>query len=186
MGPITAVLGAYLLIGVCLSLIGPIHRELAGFTRASAWNMYGQGIPTWKIRAVTTLTYLACVFVWPILIGERFRDWRRREPERKDASTLSASDWPGSVDTPIPPDTVLQIGNCPFSFVCSKKWSELREDSASHNVRFCMDCKKSVFLCETESEFNQHSRAGHCVAVNVNTSDEDEDSVHEIMGLPNE
>lgn len=60
----------------------------------------------------------------------------------------------------------LLITNCRFrfSFQCPKTWEQLvpTEDAS---IRHCERCDKDVFLCRSEAEWHEHSRAGHCVAL---------------------
>jgi hypothetical protein len=74
------------------------------------------------------------------------------------------------------------ISNCPLKFVCSKKWSDLRPETDDSGRRFCTDCKKPVYLCRTEEDFDKRRHAGECVAL----AQSDEWKPIELLGLPGE
>jgi hypothetical protein len=57
------------------------------------------------------------------------------------------------------------VGNCLFSFVCTKRWADLTEVTGPTDRRFCSTCKKDVYLCRTQEEFAARGRAGECVAI---------------------
>ena len=58
------------------------------------------------------------------------------------------------------------IRNCRFAYKCEKTWDDLIVDaSSSRSVRFCDDCEKSVFLCETDTELAKAIRLNRCVAI---------------------
>ncbi len=57
------------------------------------------------------------------------------------------------------------VGNCSFSFVCTKRWADLTEVTGQTDRRFCNTCKKDVHLCRTQEEFAARGRAGECVAI---------------------
>jgi hypothetical protein len=74
------------------------------------------------------------------------------------------------------------ISNCPLKFVCSKKWSDLRETDDSGR-RFCTDCKKPVYLCHTEADFERRRRAGECVALESGGTESDQLDCYSV-GIP--
>jgi len=59
----------------------------------------------------------------------------------------------------------VYVGNCSFSFVCTKRWADLTENTDHRDRRFCETCKKDVHLCRTSEEFATRGRAGECVAI---------------------
>lgn len=71
------------------------------------------------------------------------------------------------------------ISNCPLKFICSKAWSDLRAEGSDPGRRFCTDCKKPVYQCRTEAEFELRRRAGECVAL-----DRGEFESIQLLGLP--
>lgn len=80
----------------------------------------------------------------------------------------------------------VYVGNCAFSFVCSKKWSDLKADAISPDRRFCETCNKDVHRVYTSDEFARRGRAGECVAIS-SLEDHEAFSVDDdlaIMGLP--
>jgi type IV pilus assembly protein PilB len=62
--------------------------------------------------------------------------------------------------------TERPIQNCRlrFQFKCPKDWDALQE-TAEVGVRFCGECHKQVYLCQSKQEAAQHAMAGHCVAL---------------------
>ena len=63
------------------------------------------------------------------------------------------------------------IGNCRATFACSQTWSILTttENAA---IRSCNACQQQVFLCRDMSEVAAHVKAGHCIAVGENGTEE--------------
>ena len=57
---------------------------------------------------------------------------------------------------------------CEFRFQCDKQWRDLNEISGQERVRYCGDCAKPVFLCQSYEELAEHVSEGHCVAVGEN------------------
>jgi hypothetical protein len=74
------------------------------------------------------------------------------------------------------------ISNCPLKFVCSKKWSDLRVEAEDSARRFCTDCNKPVYLCQSEAEFEKRRSAGECVAL----AQSHQWKPKELLGLPSE
>jgi hypothetical protein len=72
------------------------------------------------------------------------------------------------------------ISNCPLKFVCSKKWSDLRVEAEDAARRFCTDCNKPVYQCQTKAEFEKRRSAGACVAL----AQSDQWKRPELLGLP--
>jgi uncharacterized protein (TIGR02996 family) len=69
--------------------------------------------------------------------------------------------WRRRLDLPV-------IENCSiaFAFECPKKWQTLQETEDS-NVRHCDECRKNVYYCNSVAEACEHTRRGHCVAVDT-------------------
>lgn len=53
---------------------------------------------------------------------------------------------------------------CKFSFVCDKRWDELKE-TADTGVRFCDGCRKNVHLCYFPEDAAEAIREKRCVAL---------------------
>lgn len=68
--------------------------------------------------------------------------------------------------SPPPVNDELRILGCRFRFrfQCPKTWEQLvpAGDSA---IRHCETCDRDVFLCRNEPEWQEHSRANRCVAL---------------------
>jgi uncharacterized protein (TIGR02996 family) len=52
-----------------------------------------------------------------------------------------------------------------FTFRCPNRWSDLTGPSGA-SVRYCGDCRRHVFLCESAAEAEHHARKGDCIAIN--------------------
>lgn len=73
----------------------------------------------------------------------------------------------------IDPDWLAMVSRVPierchlsiqFKFQCPNRWESLKQtDDAS--VRFCGQCERNVFFCETIVEAKDHASRGNCVAV---------------------
>ena len=65
-----------------------------------------------------------------------------------------------------PKNQERDVFNCPriFEFTCPQIWDELGV-TADRAVRYCDQCLKNVFYCETPEEFVRIGKAGECVAV---------------------
>jgi uncharacterized protein (TIGR02996 family) len=53
-----------------------------------------------------------------------------------------------------------------FAFECPKSWAKL-EPTDQDNVRFCGECKKNVYYCDSIGEARNHAWNGDCVAVSA-------------------
>ena len=58
---------------------------------------------------------------------------------------------------------IFGIENCAMDFYCSKNWNELI-DTEVKDIKFCLECKKEVYFCNTLEEFESNSKLGTCVA----------------------
>jgi hypothetical protein len=52
-----------------------------------------------------------------------------------------------------------------FEFRCGVQWQAMRAIDAAPESRRCDACERTVHLCRTRAEFEQHARRGNCVAV---------------------
>ena len=57
------------------------------------------------------------------------------------------------------------IKNCKFAFQCNKKWDDLVLAWTWTKVRYCGNCRRAVYLCQTDEELALALKQGHCVAV---------------------
>ena len=60
----------------------------------------------------------------------------------------------------------ISIRNCTFVFKCDRQWSLLKKTSLP-NVRFCEDCEREVFYCETDQQLAESVALNRCVAIQV-------------------
>lgn len=75
------------------------------------------------------------------------------------------------------------VENCDafFRFECPSRWELLVLTEEPH-ARYCGDCRRYVYYCETTDEATAHGQAGHCIAVNSSLArkpriEEDEDVI---------
>jgi uncharacterized protein (TIGR02996 family) len=53
-----------------------------------------------------------------------------------------------------------------FKYRCPLKWEKLRATRVA-SERFCEECSRKVYRCDTIEEARQHARMGNCVAVDA-------------------
>lgn len=63
--------------------------------------------------------------------------------------------------------TRWDIHQCPLATNCRARWENLEPVRGDPAIRFCDDCKRSVFLCQTNQDLEHHSARGRCVALEV-------------------
>ena len=59
------------------------------------------------------------------------------------------------------------ILHCPLAKRCRARWQKLELVQGDPGIRFCATCERSVFLCQTDEELDQHSALGRCVALEI-------------------
>jgi len=61
----------------------------------------------------------------------------------------------------------IAINNCEYEFEykCPLEWKNL-EKTEDSQVRFCNECKKNVYRCKTNKDFDKHIQLNHCIAGN--------------------
>jgi hypothetical protein len=60
------------------------------------------------------------------------------------------------------------IRNCVFSIKCKKKWENMgsdMDDDDNENIKFCSDCQKEVYLCETDEELAKNIKLNRCISI---------------------
>lgn len=55
---------------------------------------------------------------------------------------------------------------CQFTFQCPRLWQRL-EPTMEPNVRYCLECRRDVYLARTEQDLRRLSEQGRCLAVPV-------------------
>ncbi len=55
---------------------------------------------------------------------------------------------------------------CRFKFICPRQWQKL-EPTMEQDVRYCLECRRDVYLARTDEAITQHQALGHCIAVPV-------------------
>lgn len=63
--------------------------------------------------------------------------------------------------------THWDIHHCPLAASCHARWENLEPVRGNPAIRFCDDCKRSVFLCQTDQDLEHHGALGRCVALEV-------------------
>ncbi|MGF1583365.1 MAG: TIGR02996 domain-containing protein [Gemmataceae bacterium] len=51
-----------------------------------------------------------------------------------------------------------------FEYECSKRWEQL-QSTEDPFARFCDECQKNVFFCESIDQAQRHANRGHCIAI---------------------
>ncbi len=60
---------------------------------------------------------------------------------------------------------------CTFKFLCDKQWGDLSDITGESRVRYCPDCKQSVFLCSSYEDVAAHAARSECIALQDGESD---------------
>jgi hypothetical protein len=64
------------------------------------------------------------------------------------------------------------IRNCHLSYQCHKTWDELEPVKGyARSVKFCSECKREVYLCESEDELAGYIAGNKCVAIDKSLLD---------------
>lgn len=61
---------------------------------------------------------------------------------------------------------------CTFKFLCDKQWGDLSELAGRKLVRYCPDCKQSVFLCSSYEDVAEHASRSECIALQDDESEQ--------------
>ncbi len=61
-------------------------------------------------------------------------------------------------------DDNTTIRNCIFAVKCSMKWDDLC-DTENHEIRFCHNCQKEVFFCDTDEKIVDAIKKNKCVSI---------------------
>jgi hypothetical protein len=64
---------------------------------------------------------------------------------------------------------ILDKAGCDMEVVCDKKWTDLLETEVD-GIRFCADCKKSVFYTTTPAELRLATERKLCVYIAPDSS----------------
>ena len=72
------------------------------------------------------------------------------------------------------------IKNCTLKFRCPLKWEVLQLTNEA-GVRYCGECCKSVYYCQTKVELDKALSEGKCVALKIELEEPDFDD--ELMGF---
>jgi uncharacterized protein (TIGR02996 family) len=52
-----------------------------------------------------------------------------------------------------------------FDYHCPNRWADL-QPTKDLSVRYCEECHKKVYYCESKAEAERHACRGHCIAIN--------------------
>ncbi len=58
----------------------------------------------------------------------------------------------------------LTIRNCKFAYKCSAKWENLQE-TEDESIRFCDECQKEVFFCDSDDTLISLVKLNRCIAI---------------------
>ena len=60
----------------------------------------------------------------------------------------------------------FNIENCEYKvkYKCPLKWKNLKETKDSE-IRFCNECNKNVYRCETSEDIDRHISLNNCIAI---------------------
>jgi uncharacterized protein (TIGR02996 family) len=53
-----------------------------------------------------------------------------------------------------------------FYFICDQSWADMKP-TGDDAVRHCETCRKNVYFCDNIADAREHSREGHCIAVDL-------------------
>lgn len=70
------------------------------------------------------------------------------------------------------------IRNCKFAFKCKANWDSMEPTDDMGHVRFCLDCQREVFFCQSDEELVHHVLNNRCIALIRN----DHGKSHRLMG----
>jgi hypothetical protein len=59
----------------------------------------------------------------------------------------------------------LTLRNCTFAFKCSAQWNSMEDVTLDGTVRFCLDCQKEVYYCQSDAELFSNIKLNRCVAI---------------------
>ena len=69
------------------------------------------------------------------------------------------------------------INTCSLSYECPLAWDDLE---GKDKIRHCHECKKDVFWCDNEADFERHAAKQNCVAFLLSNNPEP------LLGVPAE
>ena len=60
----------------------------------------------------------------------------------------------------------FNIENCEYKvkYKCPLEWKNLKETKDS-KIRFCNECNKNVYRCETSEDIDKHIELNNCIAI---------------------
>ena len=59
----------------------------------------------------------------------------------------------------------ITIRNCTFAFRCKANWDKMTPTDSDGRIRFCLDCQKEVYLCESDQELIHNVVNNRCIAL---------------------
>ena len=59
----------------------------------------------------------------------------------------------------------ITIRNCTFAFRCKANWDKMTPTNSDGRIRFCLDCQKEVYLCESDQELIHNVVNNRCIAL---------------------
>ena len=70
------------------------------------------------------------------------------------------------------------IRNCKFSFRCKANWDDLLPTDDQGLVRFCLECQREVYFCESDDELVYNVVNNRCIAI----IREEHGRMHQLLG----
>ena len=122
------------------------------------------------------------------IAGERQHEQTRRKLRKLQGKLLrSWREWLLSVSRSKIENCVVEDDGAElkFEFECPKQWASLHpaDDADDPTIRFCDQCGKHVFFCETVAEARKMADWGQCVAVDETLVRKDHDVINELRGM---
>lgn len=75
-------------------------------------------------------------------------------------------------------DDSAPIKNCEFTYKCPKRWGALIKTDRE-NIRYCTECDRGVYFCNTQKELADAVRDKRCAAMIIT---DDDNETFEMMG----
>ncbi len=81
----------------------------------------------------------------------------------------------------------FNIENCEYKvkYKCPLEWKNLKETNDS-KIRFCNECNKNVYRCETSEDIDKHIELNNCIAIENDRGLIGEESTMGVIEPPDE
>jgi uncharacterized protein (TIGR02996 family) len=133
-------------------------------------------------EAAAKCEFLRLTVARPTVKGRKKIRWRKRKQKRlQQLAARLETDWLCVVSR-------LRVEQCqqryegqprlPAQVPCFRQWHEL-QTTAARTVRWCQNCRREVFYCDTITTARNHARVGRSVAVDLGVLRRDDDLLPE-------